>query len=60
LVVSRQVLNKAERNIRQKLPRSSPNIAEQMAHLKLEILPNPALKKATKWESMIEAKTHQY
>jgi predicted nucleic acid-binding protein len=56
LVVSRQVLDEAERNIRKKLPRALPNFAEQMAHLNLEILANPSLEESAKWESIIEAK----
>lgn len=56
LVVSRQVLDEAERNIRKKLPRALPNFAEQMAHLNLEILPDPTLEESAQWESIIEAK----
>jgi predicted nucleic acid-binding protein len=56
VVVSRQVLDEAERNIRQKLPRALPNFADQMAHLRLEILPDPPLKESKKWEAVIEAK----
>ena len=56
LVVSRQVLDEAERNIRQKLPRALPNFADQMAHLNLEILADPPLEDAAKWEAIIEAK----
>jgi len=56
LVVSRQVLDEAERNIRNKLPLALPNFVEQMAHLKLEILPDPDKTESAKWESIIEAK----
>jgi predicted nucleic acid-binding protein len=56
LVVSRQVLDEAKRNIRAKLPRALPNFAEQMACLDLEILPDPTLAESAKWESIIETK----
>ena len=56
LVVSRQVLGEAERNIRKKLPRALPNFAEQMAHLNLEILSDPTREETAEWESIIEAK----
>ena len=56
LVVSRQVLDEAERNIRAKLPRALPNFAEQMSYLNLEILPDPTLADTARWEPIIEAK----
>ena len=56
LVVSRQVLDEAERNIRAKLPRALPNFAEQMSYLNLEILPDPPLAESAKWEAIIETK----
>lgn len=56
LVVSRQVLDEAERNLRKKLPRALPNFAAQLAHLQLEIVPDPSPAEASKWESIIEAK----
>ena len=56
LVVSRQVLDEAERNIRKKLPRALPNFADQLAHLNLEILADPSLAVSAEWEAIIEAK----
>ena len=56
LVVSRQVLDEAERNIRRKLPRALPNFAEQMAHLNLEILTDLPLEASKEWEAITEAK----
>ena len=56
LVVSRQVLDEAERNIRAKLPRALPNFAEQMAYINLEILDDPTLEESARWEAIIEAK----
>ncbi|MCB0106281.1 MAG: PIN domain-containing protein [Caldilineaceae bacterium] len=56
LVVSRQVLDEAERNIRTKLPRALPNFAEQMVYLNLEIQPDPPTAEVAQWESVIELK----
>lgn len=56
LVVSHQVLNEAERNIRKKLPRALPNFAEQMAYLNLEVHADPSREEAARWESVIEPK----
>lgn len=56
LVVSRQVLDEAERNIRKKLPRALSNFVEQMASLDLEIHDDPTSEEVAKWESIIEAK----
>lgn len=41
LVVSRQVLDEAERNLRKKLPRALPTFAEILATLQIEIVPDP-------------------
>jgi predicted nucleic acid-binding protein len=56
LVVSRQVLDEAERNLRKKLPRALPNFAAQMACLHLEIVPDPTPDETRPWEMIIEAK----
>ncbi len=56
LVVCKQVLDEAERNLRKKLPRSLPNFAAQMARLRLEILPDPSNEQVRPWENIIEAK----
>ena len=53
LVVSRQVLDEAERNLRKKLPRALPNFATQMARLRFEIVPDPALEEVTPWVGII-------
>ena len=55
-VVCRQVLDEAERNLREKLPRALPNFAAQMTRLRLEILPDPPAGEAKMWETIIEAK----
>lgn len=56
LVVSRQVLDEAERNIRKKIPRALPNFAEQLAYLNLEIHADPSWEEAANWTSIIEPK----
>ncbi len=53
LVVSRQVLDEAERNLRKKLPRALPNFAAQMARLRLEIVPDPTPGEITPWAAII-------
>lgn len=53
LVVSRQVLDEAERNLRQKLPRALPNFTAQMARLSLEILPDPTPDEVQPWTAVI-------
>ena len=54
LVVSTQVLDEAERNLRKKLPRALPNFAAQMARLRLEILPDPTPEQVKPWKEIIE------
>jgi len=56
LVVSRLVLDEAERNLRKKLPRALPNFARQMAQIELEIVPPPAVEEVQRWTGIIEAK----
>ena len=56
LVVCRQVLDEAERNLRQKLPRALPIFTEIMAVLNLEILPDPPLTAYARWLNAIEVK----
>jgi len=53
LVVSRQVLDEAERNLRKKLPRALPNFAAQMTRLRLEIVPDPASHEIAAWTAII-------
>jgi len=52
-VVSRQVLDEAERNLRKKLLRALPNFAAQMAHLRLEIVPDPTPDEVIPWTAII-------
>ena len=56
LVVSRQVLDEAERNIRRKLPRALGNFAEQLSYLRLTIAADPPEEEIARWEDIIEAK----
>lgn len=56
LVVCRQVLDEAERNLRKKLPRALPNFATQLAQLELEIAPTPDDGACQQWTGLIEAK----
>lgn len=56
LVVSHQVLEEAERNLRNKLPRALTNFEAQIRQLALEVVPDPSPQEAAKWEHIIEAK----
>ena len=56
LVVCRQVLDEAERNLRKKLPRALPNFATQLAQLELEIASTPDDGACQQWTGLIEAK----
>ncbi len=56
LVVCRQILDEAERNLRQKLPRGLVFFAEMMAVLVLEIVDDPAPAIWQPWSALIEAK----
>lgn len=54
LVVTRQVLDEAERNLRLKLPHAVPILAELLLHTKLHVLDNPSRGTFVKWFSIIE------
>jgi predicted nucleic acid-binding protein len=56
LVVSRQVLDEAERNLRKKLPKALPVFAAIMATLNLEIVSDPAPEIWQPWAQIIEPK----
>ncbi|MFN3982951.1 MAG: putative toxin-antitoxin system toxin component, PIN family [Caldilinea sp.] len=56
LVVSRQVLDEAERNVRKKLPRALANFAAVLAQLPLEIVPDPDDEACFQWAAIIELK----
>ena len=56
LVVSRQVLDEAERNVRKKLPRALPNLVALLAQLPFEIVSDPADADCLRWVDVIELK----
>jgi hypothetical protein len=56
LVVSRQILDECERNVRKKLPAVLPIFTELLAAISLEILSDPPAAEVARWEAIIEAK----
>ena len=56
LVVSRQVLDEAERNLRKKLPAALPVFAELMMAINPEVVPDSGLEEVIRWQSVIEPK----
>lgn len=56
LVVSRQVLDEADRNMRKKLPGVYPQFVALMSRLNLEIAPDPPAAETARWMGIIEAK----
>lgn len=54
LVVSRQVLDECERNLRKKLPQALPIFARMLAVVELELLPEPTESAVTEWALIIE------
>jgi predicted nucleic acid-binding protein len=56
LVVSRQVLDEAERNLRKKLPQGLPVFAELLATVDLDIVPDPEPSTWQRWQGIIEIK----
>lgn len=56
LVVSRQILDEVERNLRKKLPQSLPVLAELLAAIPLQIVADPRQEEVRPWISIIEVK----
>lgn len=56
MVVSRQVLDEAERNLRRKLPGGLPVLAEILGHVHLEIVNDPSPQSFARWLDCIEDK----
>ncbi len=56
LVVSRQVLDECERNLRKKLPAALPIFAEIMVRLAPEVVPDPPPEESLRWKTVIVAK----
>lgn len=55
-IVSRQVLDEAERNLRRKLPNGLPVLAEILGYVHLEIVDDPSPQSFARWLDCIEAK----
>ena len=56
LLVSRQILDECDRNLRKKLPAAWPIFVELLATIVPEILPDPSPEESAQWETIIEAK----
>ncbi|CUS03723.2 conserved protein of unknown function [Candidatus Promineifilum breve] len=56
MVVSRQVLDEVERNLRNKLPQALPLMTELLGHIAPEIVDDPAEEAFERWLAHIEAK----
>lgn len=55
-IVSRQVLDEVERNIRQKIPQALPTLAVLLTYISWEIQEDPTPEQFLHWESIIEVK----
>jgi predicted nucleic acid-binding protein len=55
-VLSHQVLEECERNLRIKLPRALPILAELLAGIDPEIVPDPPIEESSYWEAVIAPK----
>ncbi len=56
LVISDQVLEECDRNIRKKIPAAMPIFTELLAAINPEIQPDPSLEESSQWAAIIEAK----
>lgn len=56
MVLSRQVLDEVERNLRNKLPQALPIMAEMLSHIAPEVVEDPPLEASARWHEHIEAK----
>ena len=56
LIVSRQVLDECDRNLRKKLPAALPILAELLAVIGPEIMPDPPPEETNQWAAIIEPK----
>jgi predicted nucleic acid-binding protein len=54
LVVSRQVLDETERNLRKKLPAALPVFAELMMAINPEVVPDSSPEEVIRWQAVIE------
>ena len=55
-VVSQQVLEECDRNLRKKLPASLPIFTQLLANINPEFQPDPSLEESLRWADIIEAK----
>ncbi|MEG4837564.1 PIN domain-containing protein [Microcoleus sp. B9-D4] len=56
LVVSEQVLEECDRNLRKKIPAALPIFTELLTTINPEIQPDPSLEESSRWAGIIEAK----
>ena len=56
MVLSRQVLDEVERNLRLKLPQALPVMAEMLGHIAPEVVEDPPLEASARWHEHIEVK----
>lgn len=56
LIVSRQVLDECDRNLRKKLPAALPILAELLVAIGPEVAPDPSPEETIRWETIIESK----
>ncbi|HAT14767.1 MAG TPA: hypothetical protein DCS91_15395 [Microcoleaceae bacterium UBA11344] len=56
LVISDQVLEECDRNLRKKIPAAMPIFTELLAAINPEIQPDPSLEASSQWAAIIEAK----
>ncbi len=56
VLISEQVIEECDRNITKKLPKALPILKQILSVINPEILPNPAIADAAKWETIIESK----
>ena len=56
LVISQQVLDECQRNLRKKLPAALPIFTQVLAAIDPEVQPNPPLSESARWTAIIEVK----
>lgn len=56
MVVSRQVMDEVERNLRNKLPQGLPVMVEMLGYIAPEIVEDPPAEALARWQGHIEAK----
>ena len=56
LIISRQILDECDRNLRKKLPAALPILAELLAVIGPEIVPDPPPEESLRWSAIIDPK----